>query len=261
MNILITGGHSGMGLELSKKLLAKGHTVGLIIRSESRKQEVEKLFADDNLPIVFIADLSKRDQIDAVAQEITKQWNKIDGLFNNAGVLLDKLYFSDYGNELQLEINAISPYLLVKALKHLLDNAEAPFVVSTATSGLERKTSIDIENFKRPKKFTKLLGSYLDSKLMLVLLMNYQSEQWENVRFVSIDPGAIKTKMTAGDGMPFWLKPIRNLFFKSPKHGAENLYQGAFGSKNSGSGIYVSGGKIKKMKISISTQEVEVLME
>ncbi len=261
MNYIITGGHSGMGLELSKKLLAEGHNIGLIVRSESRKEDTRKLFSKERTVDVFVADLSKRNEIEEVVQQILSKWEKIDGLFNNAGLLLDKLYYSDYGNELQLEVNAISPYLLTQSLLPLLEKGDHSFVVNTATGGLNNKKSIDIPAFKKPKKFTKLLGSYLDSKLVMVLLMNQLSKEWKSIRFVSVNPGAIKTKMTAGSGMPFWLKPIRNLFFKSPKHGAQNLYNAAFDSKYKESGIFISEGKIQPMKIQITKDEVDQLFD
>jgi len=260
MNIIVTGGHSGMGFELSKKLLANGYRIGLIVRSEARKKETLALFAAQAQLDVFVADLSKREEITAVAEQIQSAWSHLDGIFNNAGVLLDKLYYSDYGNELQLEINAISPYLLTKELMPLLVKAEAPFVVSTATSTLEKKKSIDIAAFKKPTKFTKLTGSYMDSKLTLVVLMNQLADQFTNVRFVSVNPGAIKTKMTSGSGMPFFLKPIRNLLFKSPEHGANNLYKGAFSSEFKGSGIFISGDRVKPMQVKITEKEVEDLL-
>jgi len=259
MNYIITGGHSGMGLELTKKLLAEGHKIGLIVRSESRKKETKNLFSSESTIDIFVADLSKRNEIEQVANQIKSSWDKIDGLFNNAGLLLDKLYYSDYGNELQLEVNGISPYLLTKALKPLLEKAENPFVVNNATGGLTSKKSVDIPAYKKPKKFTKLLGSYMDSKLILVLLMNHLSKEWDNIRFVSVNPGSIKTKMTAGSGMPFWLKPLRNLFFKSPEQGALSLYNAAFDSKFKGSGIYISEGKIRPMKYEITKDEINQL--
>ena len=261
MNFVITGGHSGMGLELTKKLLAEGHQIGLIVRSNSRKEEVQKLFANERSLKILVADLSKRNEIEAVASQIKLNWNKLDGLFNNAGLLLDKLYYSDYGNELQLEVNGISPYLLTKALLPLLEKGDNPFVVSTATSGLNNKKSIDVPAFKKPEKFTKLLGSYMDSKLILVLLMNHLSKENEAVRFVSVNPGAIKTKMTAGKGMPFWLKPIRNLLFMSPERGGQNLYNAAFDPKYKGSGIYVSEGKVRPMKLEITPEEINQLLD
>ncbi|MEM6524721.1 MAG: SDR family NAD(P)-dependent oxidoreductase [Bacteroidota bacterium] len=259
MNILITGGHSGIGLELTKKILEKGHQVGLIVRSEARKSDAEKQFPGQ-YPDIFIGDLSDRGQIKSVADKIIKKWSSIDGIFNNAGVLLDKLYFSDYGNEMQLEVNAISPYLLTKELKPLLDKAEKPFVVNTATAGLNQEKSIDIPTLKRPQKFTKLFGSYLTSKLMLVLLMNHLSTQWQNVRFVHVDPGAIKTKMTAGEGMPLWLKPIRNLFFRTPEEGAKHLYNAGFGDYFDLSGLYISKGKIQKIQVEVDDTHIEELL-
>ncbi|MEM9887891.1 MAG: SDR family NAD(P)-dependent oxidoreductase [Bacteroidota bacterium] len=259
MNYIITGGHTGMGLELTKKLLAEGHKIGLIVRSESRKKESQKLFPKESAIDIFVADLSKRNEIEQVGLQIESSWKKIDGLFNNAGLLLDKLYFSDYGNELQLEVNGISPYLLTKALLPLLEKGEDPFVVNTATGGLNNKKSINIPAFKKPEKFTKLLGSYMDSKLIMVLLMNHLSKEWKNIRFVSVNPGAIKTKMTAGKGMPFWLKPIRNLFFQSPERGAKSLYDAAFEAKYEASGIFISEGKIRPMKFEITPEEINQL--
>ncbi|MEM0941648.1 MAG: SDR family NAD(P)-dependent oxidoreductase [Bacteroidota bacterium] len=262
MNFIITGGHSGIGLELTKTLLNEGHTVGLVVRNETRKQETEKLFDKNSLVSIFIADLSNRDHISSVANEISSKWENVDGLFNNAGLLLDKLYFSDYGNELQLEVNAISPYLLTKALKPLFDKTDHPFVVSTATGGLSNRKSIDIHSFKKPQKFTKLFGSYIDSKLTMVLLMNHLSEnkEWSNIRLVCAYPGPIKTKMTSGDGMPFWLKPIRNLLFKSPEFGAQNLYDAALDPKYKESGVYLSEGKIKEMQVTIDQDEINQLL-
>ncbi|MEM6642411.1 MAG: SDR family NAD(P)-dependent oxidoreductase [Bacteroidota bacterium] len=261
MKFLITGGHSGMGLALTKMLVSENHEVGLVVRNEKRKEETLKLFPQTPKIAVFVADLGKRDEIERVAGEIKSSWPYLDGLFNNAGVLLDQLYMSEYGNELQLEINAISPYLLTKALLPVLEKAEAPFVVSTTTGSMESVKSLDISGFKKPKKFTKLTGSYMDSKIMLIALMNYLADSYEKVRFVHVNPGAIKTKMTAGSGMPLLLKPIRNLLFKSPEYGAKNLYNGAFGKGFQKSGIYISGNKIKSIQVKITSDGVTELLE
>ncbi len=250
-----------MGLALTKKLLTERHHIGLIVRSEKRKAEALELFPVESNLVVFVADLSKRDEIASVADEITSTWGHLDGLFNNAGVLLDQLYFSDYGNELQLEINAISPYLLSKSMLPLLTNAEAPFVVSTATASLEKKKSLHVSAFKKPRKFTKLLGSYMDSKITLVALMNYLANQHEKVRFVHVDPGAIKTKMTSGSGMPWFLKPIRNILFKSPEHGGDNLYKAAFGKEFQQTGLYISGNKVKPIQVDITADQIDELLQ
>ena len=64
MKILISGGHSGMGLALTKRLLAEGHHLGLIVRTEHRKSEAQKLFSQESNITFFTADLSKRQEVE-----------------------------------------------------------------------------------------------------------------------------------------------------------------------------------------------------
>lgn len=81
MNIILTGGHSGMGLELSKCLLAEGHSVDLIVRSEKRKKDaIAELGSSKKLDII-IADLGNCEAINQVVSKISESWGIIDGLF------------------------------------------------------------------------------------------------------------------------------------------------------------------------------------
>ncbi len=261
MHLIITGGHSGMGLELTKKLLGEGHHIGLIVRSEKRREDALHALGHADELEVFLADLSKRGDVQAVADQVNQNWPRVDGIFNNAGVLLDQRYHAESGVELHLEVNAISPYLLTTALKPSLDKSDQPFVTNTATGGLNRRKSIDIAEYKKPtQKFKKLTGSYLDSKMIQVLLMNHLDEAWPEVRIVSVNPGAIKTKMTSGSGMPGWLRPLRNLFFLSPERGALSLHNAAFSSKYEGSGIYIDSGKVRPMQYKISEAEIQEVL-
>ncbi|MEM1000889.1 MAG: SDR family NAD(P)-dependent oxidoreductase [Bacteroidota bacterium] len=263
MNILLTGGHSGIGLELTRMLLKDGHHLGLIVRSEKRKADAQRELGAQAAIDYFIADLGKRDQITAVAQSISEKWDRIDGLFNNAGVLLDQAYYSDQGNELQFEINALTPYHLTTQLKPLLDAAEKPFVVNTATGSVHKKKELDIAEIRKPKKFVKLTGSYLNSKYALVLLMNHLAKEWPNVRIASVNPGPNKTKMTGKDnsGMPGWLLPFRNLLFPKPIAGAKKLYAAAFAPRfQTQSGIITNGKSVQPMKYALSDAEAKELL-
>lgn len=261
MDILLTGGHSGIGLELTKRLAKEGHHLGLILRNEARKEgALQAIGTSENIDF-FYADLSKRKEVVAVADRIAAKWEKVDGLFNNAGVLLEKAIYSEQGNEMQFEVNALTPYLLTQALIPLLDKSDHPFVVNTATGGLHRQKSLDIENLKRPKKFVKLIGSYLNSKFAMVLLMNHLATQWPEIRIINVDPGPNKTKMTSGSGMPFWLVPFRNLFFVKPIVGGNKIYDGAFKKDFlDESGIYITGNKIQALKYELAPAEVQEIL-
>ena len=263
MNILLTGGHTGIGLELVKLLFAEGHTLGLIVRSKERIGGMpEEIKSSDRLT-VWEADLSDQAQVTAVSEAIAQDWDRIDVLYNNAGVLLDKLYTSKQGNELHLEVNTLSPYLLTERLKPLLDKASNPKVVNTVTGGLNRAKDLKLKALIDPKEFKKLLGAYMQSKLALTLLTNDRAseKEWAAVQFVNLDPGPNKTPMTAGTGMPKWLLPLRNLFFPPPTKGGKLLYQAAFDPKHEGkSGVYVSGNVVKAMQLKITEAEKEALL-
>ena len=261
MKKILTGGHSGIGLELTKMLRKEGHDIGMIIRSEKRKDEAIKDIGEADGIDFFYADLSKRGDIKRVAEEIKQKWGKIDGLFNNAGVLLGQDYYAESGNEMHFEINAIAPYLLTTELKSLLDASEAPFVINTATSSMNSQKKLDIPELKKPKKFVKLVGSYKQSKFALTLLMNQLAKEWPNVRIATVNPGPNKTKMTKESGMPGWLKHISAIMFPGPEKGAGLLYNAAFDSRyKDKSGVFISGGKIRDMSYQLSdTERVEML--
>lgn len=70
---------------------------------------------------------------------------------------------------------------------------------------LHKQKSLDIPDLKHPKKFVKLTGSYLYSKLALVLMMNHLSAENPEVRIISADPGGNKTNMTSSEAVPFFM--------------------------------------------------------
>lgn len=260
MNILLTGGHSGIGLELSKLLLKEGHHLSLVVRSEKRRAEAIQALGTTELNF-FYADLSNQQEILQVATEIRSKLDHLNGIFNNAGVLSDQAYYSPQGNELQFEVNTLAVYLLSKQLTDLLDKSEAPFIVNTATGGMHSMNKLDLGDLKRPKKFIKLLGSYRNSKFAMIQLMNHLAKEWPKVRVLNVDPGPNKTNMTSGSGMPKWLLPFRNFIFSPPTKGAKLLHDGAFLEKFAGkSGIYITGGKVRPLKMDLDRVAVEQLL-
>lgn len=264
MQIIITGGHSGIGLELTKLLLKDKHRIGLILRSEKRKTDTLKILGNPENLDFFFADLSNQNAVLKVAKAIKDRWNYVDGLFNNAGVLMDQAYYSEHGNEMHFEVNTLAAYSLSLHLKPAFAAAKVgkPFIVNTVTGGLHKYDQLDIDHLKQPEKFVKLTGSYMQSKLALALMMNHLAKDWTDVRIVNVDPGPNKTKMTSGPGMPKWLLVVRNLLFPKPIKGAKKLYAGAFDSTYaSQSGIYLSWDKLTPIQYELSLGEVNQIKE
>ena len=81
--VLITGASNGIGLDLTKKLLAEGITVIAVNRSGE--------IADYTHPALTVlkGDISDEQSIAAVAAKVTELGISIDCLINNAGVGVD----------------------------------------------------------------------------------------------------------------------------------------------------------------------------
>ena len=256
MNIIVTGGHTGIGFALVQRLVADGHNVGIIVRAAKRAEAVQAAVAPAKLSI-FQADLASQEAVLAVADEIMDRWSQVDILFNNAGVLLGDLQWSPQKNEMHYEVNTLAPLLLTQALKPALKRAQNPAVINTSTDPVASATSIDYDTLHKPTKIVKLFGSYVVSKVAVAAAMEAmaRSPSWSEVRIFNVAPGAIKTSMTAGDGMPFWLRPIRNLLFKSPEQGADRLYEPALAPKEAyDSPSLIIGGKVRSMKFRLDSE-------
>ncbi|MDB2317891.1 SDR family NAD(P)-dependent oxidoreductase [Flavobacteriales bacterium] len=260
MNIIITGGHSGIGYELTKKVLSAGHKVGLVVRNEIRKKEAMHLFGQDSQIDFFTADLSRREEVKQLARDIKSSWGVLDGLFNNAGALTAEEQTSPQGVELQFEVNSIAPYTLATQLAELLSLAEKPFIISTVTERLHKEKVLDIEDLKRPKKFVKLMGSYLRSKLALALLMKNFAKEQPKIKVLSVNPGGNKTKMTSSNAVPLLFRPLVKLLFSHPSKGAQRLFDAAFSKPHFESGAFVTNGSQKELKITLSEGEVVELL-
>ena len=242
--IILTGGHSGIGLELTKKLLAEEHQIGLILRNEKRKNDLSKIIEIKDIDF-FYGDLSKQSEVINIANQIAGKWSAVDILYNNAGVLLDEIYLSEQGNEMHFEVNTIAPLLLAKTLwKNIGHNSELK-IINTVTDFLYKQKKLVSKTLLQPTKNQKLFGAYLQSKLALALLMNDWAKNDHKLKVLNVTPGPNKTKMTSGSGMPMWLLPFRNLFFSKPTKGASFLYDAAFNEKFvNQTGVFIQKNKI-----------------
>jgi uncharacterized oxidoreductase len=82
--ILITGGSSGIGLELARQLLERGNTVLITGRDEQKLNAAKRM-----LPSVhtFRSDVSSPVAIEALSISILGQFPALDTLINNAGIM------------------------------------------------------------------------------------------------------------------------------------------------------------------------------
>jgi uncharacterized oxidoreductase len=82
--ILITGGTSGIGLELVKQLTEKGANIIVTGRNLDKLNETKKQFSKVH---TFQSDVSKPQDIEQLYKQVTQQFPELNIIINNAGIM------------------------------------------------------------------------------------------------------------------------------------------------------------------------------
>lgn len=261
---LITGGRSGIGYELTKRLLKEGWRVISLNRSAFDQNEViiKNAIANGTLKN-YLTDLADFHTLKTTLNEINISEKYLDVIFNNAGSMAGSLSFSPQGREIDFEVNAVVPYIIANELKNILLNGELKTIVNTSSNAALEVKSFIPEQLEKPTTFKKLFGSYASSKLALSLWTKEVAETMasEGIEIRSADPGPSKTPLSSSSGMPWFLLLLRPLIFSHPSKGANILYDVATGKFRKQKGIFVMKGKNTPLKFAEKSNTILKIVE
>lgn len=134
---LITGGNSGLGLVTSRALATKGATVIMAARNQEKaaeaKEQILTRVPDAGIDVRPL-DLGSLDSIKNFAGSVRSDYDMIDLLINNAGVMAVPERKTADGFEMQFGTNHLGHYALTARLLPLLVDTAGSRVV-TVTSG------------------------------------------------------------------------------------------------------------------------------
>ena len=119
MVILVTGASRGIGREIAKVLAQKGNKV--IANYNKSEEQAQKLQEESENIEIYKADVSKREDVHGMIQNILKKYGKIDVLINNAGISESKL-FTDVTDRDWNELININLYSVFCVTQEVLPN-------------------------------------------------------------------------------------------------------------------------------------------
>ncbi len=227
---IVTGGYSGIGLETTRALATKGAKVIVPVRTP---EKAEASLAELSGDITAIAmDLSDIKSIARFANAVANDLPKLDLLINNAGIMACPLERVGPGWESQFGVNHMGHFALTKAMMGLLSAAEAPRVVSLASTG-HKLSPIRWDDIQYDESEYDKWQAYGQAKTANALFANALSRRLKvtNGLAFSVHPGGIftplqrhlpKEEMIAlgwlgEDGEP---SELAKQGFKSPEQGA-----------------------------------------
>ena len=185
---LITGGSKGIGAEICRELAACGADV--FINYYSHKEDAEALAKEIQQKYkvkasVGGADVSKSEQVKDMFLKMDAELGKIDILVNNAGTesIVHVLDMEEQEWDRVLNINLKGPWLCSREAGKRMENAGGGVIVNISSihDAVPRKGLI---HYCAAKAGLKMFSKCLSLELAE-----------ENIRVVSIAPGAIETEM------------------------------------------------------------------
>ncbi|WP_336328919.1 oxidoreductase [Haloarcula sp. CGMCC 1.2071] len=200
--VVVTGANSGLGLEGSKAFARRGATVVMACRSvergESAAAEIREAVPNATLDIreCDLADLSN---VASFADSLRDDYDAIDILCNNAGVMAIPRSETADGFETQFGVNHLGHFALTGHLLDLLRAAAGESRIVTQSSGAHEMGEIDFDDLQRERSYGKW-SAYGQSK-HANLLFAYELQRrlgnhgWDDVLSVACHPGYADTDL------------------------------------------------------------------
>jgi short-subunit dehydrogenase len=193
--ILITGCTKGIGLAIAEKFAKEGFNIAGCARNQS---QLEQLFTSLSAQypkqrfFMEVCDVANAELVKVFANEVLKEFGKVDVLVNNAGVFIPGkiLEEEDGAFETQIQTNVASAYHLTRVIG----------------SNMKKNNNGHIFNICSTASITayKNGGSYCISKYaMLGLNQVLREELKENkIKVTAVLPGATLTDSWKGTDLP-----------------------------------------------------------
>lgn len=139
--VLITGSSRGIGSNMAEKFAREGYNV--LINYNKSKENAEELYNklnSEGLSVeAFKADVSKRDEVEAMFEYCLKEFGDLDILINNAGVAKGMLFTDvtdeDWDNLMNVNLKGV--YLCTQtALKHMISEKKGKIINISSIWGI-----------------------------------------------------------------------------------------------------------------------------
>ena len=217
---LVTGCNSGLGLETTRILLARGGQVIALARTADKAREAGTQAGSAVLP--YACELSEPASVRSAVQAIVADGHRIDAMILNAGIMALPTRTVQYGQELQFLTNHIGHFILCTGLLSQLAADGRVVVLSSAAHQNPPRGGICFDDLSLEKNYGSW-SSYGQSKLANLLFARELARRLPAGQVANaVHPGVISTNLGRhmGSFMNGAMNLVGGLFLKTIPEGA-----------------------------------------
>ncbi|CPR11682.1 short chain dehydrogenase [Mycobacterium bohemicum DSM 44277] len=213
---VVTGANTGLGYETAAALADKGARVVLAVRNlDKGKDAAARIAATSPGSDVVLQelDLTSLDSVRAAADQLKSDYDHIDLLINNAGVMYTPKETTKDGFEMQFGTNHLGHFALTGLLLERLLPVPGSRVVTVSSMGHRILADIHFDDLQWERSYNRV-AAYGQAKLAN-LLFTYELQRRLAPHGTTIaaaaHPGGSNTEL--GRYTPAALRPLVNVFF------------------------------------------------
>lgn len=201
--IIITGGTSGIGLELVNYFAKADYQVVFTGRNAAKANEIIGQHTTKNIHF-FQTDFASFESVIQTSNTIKRKFPSIDLLINNAGVWEMTFKETKDGIETNFAVNHLSPMLFTLELLENI-NQQSGRIINTS-SGAHRRNILDVEDIEWRKKPYDGVATYSQSKLCNILFTTRLARELAHTQILvnTVHPGYVKTEIFNNMGNRSW---------------------------------------------------------
>lgn len=240
---VVTGANAGIGYETALQLARQNATVVLGCRNAARADAAAaaiRALAPHATVVPLELDLARLASVDTFAFEVLGRFARLDGLVNNAGVMLPSpVGRTADGFELQIGVNHLGHFYLTALLTPRLVASAPSRVVIVSSRASEHGDLSALEDdldwaAGLPGSWLANARAYCDSKLANALHARALATRLRGTRVTvaAVHPGAVRTQLfrdvpLLGAYADTLLAPVTHALMKSAWQGAQTTLYAA----------------------------------
>jgi retinol dehydrogenase 14 len=189
---IITGGNSGIGFQMARELTRLGWRVIITGRDESKLRAAADAIGG---AVWRKGDFASFRDARALAQALTAE-PRIDVLVNNIGISLSRQQKTEDGNDMMLQVNHLSPFLLTGLLLDRLKASAPARIVNVASRAHVWAKGLGFDDFQFARNYSTR-AAYARTKLYNILFTRELARRLagSGVMANALHPGVIRTKI------------------------------------------------------------------